>query len=350
MACMIRSCGRENRSFLQSTWLFGEMVSSPVINRIAQVMARKTAKSGDSVRVRGGSRLAILQEGSVSLSTGGDRLESLGPGGLWGETAVLRNGPSLFEARAEQDSSYFLIPGEVLRDVPVIQWKLMESFRKRLFRFRAHAKLEWTRDYAVGKGIDGTQKRLFKVVKDLADCLEQPRKPRSCSELQSEVVREGSELFAAQESIMERRRFPSWPIIGKSMKNCSPSSGGSTTRRGSSSKHSTRTWRSSSRTGSSRTLSWKTGSSELFSQESDTILAMGRVIVSVILLVLLTILIVLNLGPTTAINLFGARFGAVPDRGSGNGELRTRGGVFPLPVCRAVFPSLLAAETRAKAS
>jgi uncharacterized integral membrane protein len=39
---------------------------------------------------------------------------------------------------------------------------------------------------------------------------------------------------------------------------------------------------------------------------------MGRIVFSVILLVLLTILIVMNLGPTTPINLFGARFQGIP--------------------------------------
>jgi len=39
---------------------------------------------------------------------------------------------------------------------------------------------------------------------------------------------------------------------------------------------------------------------------------MGRLIVSVVLLVLLTVLIVLNLAPTARINLFGARIDAVP--------------------------------------
>ena len=38
---------RENRHFLQSTWLFGEMVSFTVANRIAQAMNRKTAGAGD---------------------------------------------------------------------------------------------------------------------------------------------------------------------------------------------------------------------------------------------------------------------------------------------------------------
>ncbi len=39
---------------------------------------------------------------------------------------------------------------------------------------------------------------------------------------------------------------------------------------------------------------------------------MGRIVFTVILLVLLTILIVMNLGPTAPVNLFGARFEKVP--------------------------------------
>jgi len=39
---------------------------------------------------------------------------------------------------------------------------------------------------------------------------------------------------------------------------------------------------------------------------------MGRIIFSVGLLVVLTVVIVMNLGPTTTINLFGARFQNVP--------------------------------------
>jgi uncharacterized integral membrane protein len=39
---------------------------------------------------------------------------------------------------------------------------------------------------------------------------------------------------------------------------------------------------------------------------------MGRIIFSVILLVLITVLIVQNLGPTTTVNLFGAAFQNVP--------------------------------------
>ncbi len=39
---------------------------------------------------------------------------------------------------------------------------------------------------------------------------------------------------------------------------------------------------------------------------------MGRIVFSVVLLVALTVLIVMNLGPTTSVNLFGARFASVP--------------------------------------
>ena len=198
---------RENRHFLQSTWLFGEMVSFTVANRIAQAMSRKTAGAGDPVPVTGES-LAILEKGRVSLSTRGEDFESLRPGDFWGEVTVLERAPSIFDARAERESSYFLIAGEVLKDIPIVQWKLMETFRKRLFWFRTHARLEWAKEYSIGARTDDRQKRLFAVVRELADCLEKPGKPGTCRELQSEVEKEGSRLFAAQENLMKKRGFP----------------------------------------------------------------------------------------------------------------------------------------------
>jgi len=198
---------RENRHFLQSTWLFGEMVSVPVANRIAQAMVRKTARAGESLHIPH-SELAIMERGLISLSSGSEHFESLGPGGSWGEVEVLLKAPSFLEVRADEDGSYFVIPGDLVRDIPIVQWKLTETFRKRLAWFRAHTRLEWTPDYALGVRTDDRQRHLFKVVRDLADCLEQPGKPRACKELQSEVEKEGSRLFAAQESLMKRRRFP----------------------------------------------------------------------------------------------------------------------------------------------
>jgi hemerythrin len=198
----------ENRRFLQSTWLFGEMVSPTVGNRIAHAMTRETAAAGCSVRRAGEPQLAVLEKGKVSLSTGGRHFATLGPGDFWGEAAGLQNMPSLFEAVAERACSYFLIPADALGDIPIVQWKLMETFRRRLFWFRTHATLEWTEEYALGARTDGRQKRLFEVVRNLADCMERTGMHGMCSELASEVEKEGSRLFAEQESLMRKRRFP----------------------------------------------------------------------------------------------------------------------------------------------
>ncbi|HTP58026.1 MAG TPA: cyclic nucleotide-binding domain-containing protein, partial [Spirochaetia bacterium] len=198
----------ENRRFLQSTWLFGETVSPAVSNGIAHAMIRRTASAGHSVRGTGERHLALLEKGRVSLSTAGEHFTVLTPGDFWGEAAAVHNAPSLFDAAAERACTFFLIPAETLRDIPIVQWKLMETFRQRLAWFRAHAKLEWTEDYALGARTDGRQKRLFEVVRNLADCLDKPGARGMCSDLASEVEREGSRLFAKQESLMRRRRFP----------------------------------------------------------------------------------------------------------------------------------------------
>jgi hemerythrin len=151
----------ENRRSIQRTRLFGDMVSFSVLNRIAQSMQRRTAIAGESVRVAGTSELAMLEQGSVSLSWGGVPMATLKPGGFWGEVTVLHQAPGLFEARADLPSTYFLIPGEAIENIPIVRWRLTEEFRKRLAWFRTAVRVAWNDEFAFGESGVDEQRRLF---------------------------------------------------------------------------------------------------------------------------------------------------------------------------------------------
>ena len=78
-------------------------------------------------------------------------------------------GYHLFEARALLDSVTYAIPAEVLEDIPVVQWKLMETYERRLKSFRAELRFEWHDSYAVGiPDIDEQHRVLFEMIQDLA--------------------------------------------------------------------------------------------------------------------------------------------------------------------------------------
>ncbi len=56
----------------------------------------------------------------------------------------------LFEARALLDSTLYAIPAEAIEDIPVVQWKLMETYERRLKSFRAELRFVWHDSYVVG--------------------------------------------------------------------------------------------------------------------------------------------------------------------------------------------------------
>jgi hemerythrin len=179
-----------NRQFLLGTWLFGEMVSLPVQTRIARAMEKRMVKEGDELAPQGHGELILLAEGLVTVFLGAHSIENLKPGGFFGEETMMRGarelpagwqqrfrrpprpgreeGYHLFEARALLDSVTYAIPAEALEDVPVVQWKLMETYERRLKSFRAAVRFEWSDSYAVGiPDIDEQHRVLFELIDSL---------------------------------------------------------------------------------------------------------------------------------------------------------------------------------------
>ena len=105
-------------------------------------------------------------------------IENLKPGGFFGEETLMRGarelppgsrGHHLFEARALLPSTLYAIPAEVIEDIPVIQWKLMETYERRLKSFSAEVRFLWDDSYAVGlPEIDEQHRLVFGMIEDLA--------------------------------------------------------------------------------------------------------------------------------------------------------------------------------------
>jgi hemerythrin len=183
----------ENRQVLQGTWLFGEMVSFPLQIRIARAMEKRFLKEGDVLAPQGRAEILILSEGLVSVFLGVRPIENLKPGGFFGEETMMRGARELppgwrkrferpavqgradtkahylFEARALLDSELYAIPAETTEDIPVVQWKLMETYERRLKSFRAEVRFVWDESYVIGiPEIDEQHRLLFDMIEGLA--------------------------------------------------------------------------------------------------------------------------------------------------------------------------------------
>lgn len=113
------------RDFLRSTWLCAEALTETTLNRLAKDMSEASFDAGAPVELLG--RLAFIKRGSVELMVGGDVIEVLRPGDFFGEEQAAFAAPPLFRAGAQDALELYLIAPDVLRDVPVIRWKLLES-------------------------------------------------------------------------------------------------------------------------------------------------------------------------------------------------------------------------------
>ena len=182
----------ENRRILQGTWLFGEMVSFPIQMRIAAAMERRAVREDDVMAPQGRAEIIVLAEGLVSVFFGARPIENLKPGGFFGEETMMRGareipagwrqrfglpaaggrgakGYHFFEARALLDSVLYAIPAESIEDIPVVQWKLMETYERRLKSFRAEVRFLWNDSYAVGiPEIDEQHRLIFEMIDGLS--------------------------------------------------------------------------------------------------------------------------------------------------------------------------------------
>ncbi len=121
----------DNRNFLQRTWLFGEMLSYPVINNIADKVNIRSYSKGENIQIGNKPNLILLKEGQINIITDGKVINTIKPGDFCCEENILDDSPEPCEFCATEDSDIYEIPGNILENIPVVLWKLLETSEKR---------------------------------------------------------------------------------------------------------------------------------------------------------------------------------------------------------------------------
>ncbi|MFW6180338.1 MAG: hemerythrin domain-containing protein [Spirochaetota bacterium] len=138
------------REFLQRTWLFGEMMSDPVKNRIARVVSGSTLKSGEELCPEKQERLLLIRSGAAQIYCGGRPVERIGEGDFFGEEHALCGAGLRFTAKAVKKTELLAVPLESIRDVPIVQWKLLERLRRRIAVSVLPLAPTWSETYRTG--------------------------------------------------------------------------------------------------------------------------------------------------------------------------------------------------------
>ena len=197
------------RAFLSMCPLFAGIRSETVLNGIAVTMEERTISPGQGTPRSAVPELYLLSEGEIDLVVGPRLVETIGPGGFWGEERIVSSAPVICEARAGVACACFAIPASVMAAVPVVQWELQEAFERRLRSFRAGFRFEWSDAFRVGvEKLDEEHRRLFALVNDLSDTIGRTGRIEGHEKQKKELLDFTRLHFQSEESLMETHGYP----------------------------------------------------------------------------------------------------------------------------------------------
>jgi CRP-like cAMP-binding protein len=120
-----------------SVWLFSEC-SRPELRTIAKVAEPVTVKAGTTVCDEGevGQTFYFIVSGKASVIRNGRKVAEIGPGGYFGELALLDRLPRSATVKANEDMELLAIAqkdfNKLLRDSPTLTRKLLVATASRL--------------------------------------------------------------------------------------------------------------------------------------------------------------------------------------------------------------------------
>jgi len=127
--------GYELISFLQSTYLFGEMISSIIHHWLSKKIRIIKLKPGEESIPGDGGDVFIVFSGEADITAENTVLETVSHGDFFGEEIFLLGSSNIFHLKARTDLELAAIPCESLRNIPIVEWKLYEAFEKRIYLF-----------------------------------------------------------------------------------------------------------------------------------------------------------------------------------------------------------------------
>jgi hemerythrin len=165
--------GYDKRLFLHRTGLFGEMLSFPVHNRIARLMERESYPAGTDLAKLAGNDVLILESGSADMKMDETSFGSLGPReDFLGAEGVLFGTRAFYTAITAEQTVCYRIRGSGLSDIPIIQLKLLENFKKHTRIFSLRCSLRWEKRYEKGdKQCDKRRREIFGHIESILSIL-----------------------------------------------------------------------------------------------------------------------------------------------------------------------------------
>lgn len=118
-------CLSENR-------LFDEGVSYPTINDLVKKTTLKSYDENDEIILKDNQYVQIVKQGKFGLYSHNVLLEEFGSGSYFGEDSIFSDDfPCTLHVKALETSEVYLIPNQLLGDIPVSRLKMLQTKRQR---------------------------------------------------------------------------------------------------------------------------------------------------------------------------------------------------------------------------
>ena len=120
----------------------------------------------------------MIASGSFERLLGGNVYETLEPGDFFGEENAVFATPSIFTIRGASNSEVYAISGDLLTDIPVVRWKLLESFERRRglilnTDISGLPLIHWRDEYRISaQAMDTQHKKLFDLAGSVLSTIE----------------------------------------------------------------------------------------------------------------------------------------------------------------------------------
>jgi len=203
---------QENREFLQKNWLFGESISYPVQNKIAKTMKLHHYNAGELFSLWENNTLYVVKSGKLESFIDEDVFETLSFGNFFGEGSALFKIPSVFQIRAIEPIEVYQIPGNLLRDIPIVRWKTFEIFEKRMRLLDSELSsvpiFEWRDEYSANiQEMDIQHKKLFRMANELFKAIDSDKERYIIDIALKFLIQYSKTHFKEEEKLMKKYQF-----------------------------------------------------------------------------------------------------------------------------------------------
>ena len=201
------------RAFLEATNLFSEALPVAVLGRIADAASERRFRPGENITGKDLLPLSLLRSGAVERVMGGKVHQVLKERDFFGEEGAIFKVPYLFHLRALQETAVIQIPGELLTDVPILRWKLFESYQQRVTSIVHDADraggFTWREGFSIQVAqMDSHHKRLIEIANSVAEHLQGEDDRESLATALDSLVEYTRYHFATEEKLMTLYDYP----------------------------------------------------------------------------------------------------------------------------------------------